>query len=61
MIRPRPRIPNERIIVRLRMLICSSRPSRLWATWNRQRIGDPGRRTSRSTTRRVSVANWSLL
>ena len=39
----------------------SARPaSRLCATWNRQRTGEPGSRTSRSATRSRSIGNSSV-
>ena len=40
--------------------ICVSIISRDWATWNRQRVCDPGRITSRSVMRSGSPSN-SLL
>ena len=57
---PAPAARRLRTSVRRSAAICASSPSRLCATWKRQRTGDPGSVTSRSTTRSFSSANCVL-
>ena len=60
MMRPTPSSTKLRTSVRRNIVICASSASRLAATWNRHRTGDPGSFTSRSTMRSFSSPNCLL-